>query len=309
MDDRTAALRSLIFDSLEGQIALVDQTGTIIDVNASWTRFGHANAISPSACGIGVNYLDVVHRAFNAGDALAGDAARGIEDVLSGASAGFEHEYPCHGPDEKRWFVMQMGPLKGAPTRVFFISHADITKRKLAEERAEFLAGHDPLTGLANRRRFDLLLEAEMRRCLRDRSPLSLVLVDVDHFKDYNDLFGHLAGDRCLALIARTLLDFSRRPGDLAARIGGDEFALVLGATPLADAQALADALGKAIEALGMSAGPNRVTASIGVASVASSSSTTVDRLLLDADKALYRAKSAGRNQVFGAPEGLDELS
>jgi diguanylate cyclase (GGDEF)-like protein len=309
MADRTVPLRSLVFDSLEEQVALVDHAGTIVDVNASWTRFGHENAAAVNACGIGADYLAVVRRAVEAGDSQAGAAARGIEGVLSGASPDFRHEYPCDGPDGKRWFMMRMGPLKGVPERLFVISHADITTRKLAEDRAEYLAGHDPLTGLANRRRFDAVLEGETRRCLRDGSPLSLVLIDVDHFKEYNDRFGHLAGDRCLVEIARTLLDVSRRAGDLAARIGGDEFALVLGGTPLADAQSTADSLGKAIDALGMSAGSNRVTASMGVACVVPGSARTPDRLLLDADRALYRAKSAGRNRVSGASSALDESS
>ena len=279
MDDPTAPLRSRVFDSLEEQIVVIDGDGTIIDVNAAWIRSGHENGISAASCGIGVNYLDVVRRAFEAGDPLAGDAARGIEDVLSGASPGFHHEYPCHGPDQKRWFMMRIGRLEGAAERLFVISHSDITKRKLAEERAEYFAGHDALTGLANRRRFDAFLEGEMRRCLRDGSALSLVLLDVDHFKEYNDLLGHLAGDQCLVGIAGTLQDFSRRPGDLAARIGGDEFALILGATRLEDARSIADSLGQAIDALGMSAGSNRVTVSMGVACVVPQLSTTMETL------------------------------
>ena len=88
---------------------------------------------------------------------------------------------------------------------------------------------HDPLTGLANRRYFNLFLNRELRRSIRNRSAVSLIELDVDYFKDYNDEFRHLVGDQCLINVGQALLTFSRRPSDLAARLGGDEFALILG--------------------------------------------------------------------------------
>jgi len=307
MHDRTV-LRALVFDSLEEQIAVVDQTGAIIDFNSAWTSFGVENGLSSEFSCVGCNYLDIIHRAFAAGDSHAGEAAQGISDVLSGKRASFYYEYPCHSPAERRWFMMRVSRLKDDSKSMFAISHSNITKRKLAEERAEHMARHDPLTGLTNRRYFNEFLKSEMRRSIRDRSTITLVMIDVDYFKEYNDELGHLAGDLCLVRIGQALLAFSRRPGDLAARLGGDEFALVLGRTEIAQLQTIADAIRRAISDLKLVFGGSRqVTVSLGVASVTPDEQQTEDFLLQEADKALYGAKSAGRNRVAHAQSGTDK--
>ena len=198
--------------------------------------------------------------------------------------------------------MMRVTRLKDDSRRLFVVSHHDITQRKLAEERAEHLAMHDPLTGLANRRYFDLFLNTEMRRSVRNLSAISLIEIDVDHFKDYNDELGHLAGDQCLVNVAQAVLAFSRRPGDLAARLGGDEFALLLGDTDLAESQKIAEAMRRAISDLGMVFGGSRqVTVSVGVTSMSPDEREREGNLLQEADDALYRAKRAGRNRVAHA--------
>lgn len=306
MHDRTT-LRALVFDSVDAQIAILDQAGAIIDVNAAWTRFGAENGIASGFSCMGSNYLEVIDCAFAAGDGLAGEAAQGMSDVLSGRRESFHHEYPCHSPSEKRWFMMTVYRLKDASERLFVVSHSNITQRRLAEEQARHLALHDPLTGLANRRYFDRFRNSEMRRAIRDRSTISLVLVDVDHFKEYNDELGHPAGDRCLVEIGRVLLAFSRRPGDLAARIGGDEFALVLGSTGIEESQAIADAIRRAVSDLGLVfGGSQQVTVSVGAASVVPDDHAAEKFLLDEADRALYRAKSAGRGRVVHAQAVTD---
>ena len=124
--------------------------------------------------------------------------------------------------------------------------------------------------------------------------------VDIDYFKDYNDELGHHAGDECLVNVAKTLLPFSRRPGDLAARIGGDEFVLLLGDANFAESKKVADANLKTINDLSMVFGESRqVTASLGMVSVIPHQKQNEDSLLQEADKALYRAKLAGRNRVM----------
>src|SRR5690606_6564712 len=145
--------------------------------------------------------------------------------------------------------------------------HFDITDRRRSEDEAWQLAHHDPLTGLANRRHFNETLEAEMRRSMRQGTPISLIEMDVDSFKEYNDSYGHVAGDRCLARIAEVLSRYSRRPGDLAARLGGDEFALILGETDYEAAGRIARGLRHAVEDLGMCFGPSStpITVSVGV--------------------------------------------
>ena len=297
-----SALHTLVINSLEEQIAVIDQAGTIVDVNLAWTKFGQENGLSSTYACVGLNYLEILSASAAGGDSLAAEAAQGISDVVSGRRASFYFEYPCHSPEEKRWFLMRVTRLKDGSRRLFVISHQNITSRKLAEERAEYLAMHDPLTGLANRRYFNLILKREMRRSIRNRSAISLIEADVDHFKDYNDEFGHLAGDRCLTSVGQALATFARRPSDLAARLGGDEFALLLADTDFLESQKIAEAVVKAVDDLKMVFGGSRhVTVSIGVASAILHDQQSEDILLQEADKALYRAKGAGRNRVVHA--------
>ena len=298
MQDLTA-LHTLVFNSLDDQIALIDQAGTIVDVNSAWTNFGVENGISSDFASVGNNYLKVLSTSVTRGDSLAGEAANGILDVVNGQRASFYFEYPCHSPDEKRWFMMHATRTNDDSRRLFVISHRNITQRKLAEERAEHLAMHDPITGLPNRRYFNQFLHREIRRSIRGRSAISLIEFDIDHFKDYNDECGHLAGDQCLADVGQVLLTFSRRPNDLPARLGGDEFALLLGDTDFAESQRSAEAILQSINDLRIVYGESKqVTVSVGVASVIPRQLQDEEFLFKEADKALYDAKLAGRNRV-----------
>ncbi len=298
MSDRSA-LCKLVIDSLEEQIAVIDQAGMIIDVNLSWTNFGVNNGLSPQYSSVGSNYLEVMRASAASGDTLAGEALHGILEVLSGKRTNFYFEYPCHSPEVKRWFMMRVTRLKDDSRNLYVISHHDITRRKLAEEQAEHNAMHDSLTGLANRRYFNQFLNNEMLRSIRNKSAISVIEVDVDYFKDYNDELGHLAGDRCLVKVGKTLQLFSRRPSDLAARLGGDEFALVLGETGFARCKRIANAIRIAINDLNLGYGRSRqVTVSIGAAAVIPKKQLSEEFLLQEADEALYRAKLAGRNRV-----------
>ena len=176
-----------------------------------------------------------------------------------------------------------------------------------ANARLEILASQDALTGLANRRSFDQALEVEIRRAQRQGSDLSLMLLDIDMFKRYNDHYGHLAGDECLRSVADLLQRCMRRPGDLAARYGGEELAVILPNTSSEGAEAIALAF---MANLQRSALPHenspfqRITVSIGLASLspATQDSATSALSLIDAaDQALYRAKANGRNRLESA--------
>lgn len=170
----------------------------------------------------------------------------------------------------------------------------------VANEHLAALASSDGLTGIANRRAFDKQLYQEFARAGRSGSPLAVVILDLDFFKQYNDHFGHPTGDECLKQVAR-LLQEGRRAADLAARIGGEEFALLLPDTDSNSAAALAESVRSAIEKSRIDH-PNCpwgiVTASIGVACRARDDTGTVDELMKAADRALYDAKARGRNQV-----------
>lgn len=166
-------------------------------------------------------------------------------------------------------------------------------------------ATQDGLTGIPNRAAFDSRLAIEWARASRNGAPLSLLLLDVDHFKQYNDHYGHPAGDRCLQAIARILDGVSRRTNDMAARVGGEEFAVLLPDTSLAGARVAAERLREEILALEMPHARSTtlplVTVSIGAAQWLSGSTGAGSRaadLIEWADKGLYAAKAAGRNQV-----------
>lgn len=167
------------------------------------------------------------------------------------------------------------------------------------------LAMQDSLTGIGNRRCFDERLEQEVRRARRVRASVALLMIDVDHFKSFNDEFGHPQGDACLRAVAGAVAGLVRRPGDLAARYGGEEFAVLLPGTGLAGAATLAEAMRAAVLALGLrhSAAHDGTTVSIGVAALQPGRESGWEgdaamALVRAADAALYEAKAGGRNQV-----------
>ncbi|WP_295999936.1 GGDEF domain-containing protein [Rugamonas sp.] len=161
----------------------------------------------------------------------------------------------------------------------------------------------DGLTGIANRRHFDVALDRELRRAHRNDGELSLLLMDIDSFKAYNDHFGHQQGDACLTLVAEAFAAMLQRPADLAARYGGEEFAAVLPDTGPLQAQRHAEAIRARVAALGITHAPAAlrpcVTLSIGVASFDRQRLADVESLLGAADRALYAAKHAGRDCVI----------
>ncbi|MGA7594820.1 MAG: diguanylate cyclase [Gallionella sp.] len=163
------------------------------------------------------------------------------------------------------------------------------------------LSTMDGLTGISNRRMFDDLGKREWRRCERMKMPISLVMVDVDHFKLFNDKYGHQAGDECLKSIAAQVAKIGQRPTDLVARYGGEEFVLVLGETNTEGARWLASRLCQKVAELDIphyATSSRHVTVSCGVASVIPGADRSLEVLLRSADIALYRAKAAGRNRV-----------
>jgi diguanylate cyclase (GGDEF)-like protein/PAS domain S-box-containing protein len=198
-------------------------------------------------------------------------------------------------------------PATGAPTGILNMVR-DITERKQAEQKlqeayraVETLAITDALTGLANRRRFDECLTTEWRRGLRDRKPLALLLIDVDLFKSYNDTYGHVRGDSCLKQIAEAALDVVARPGDLVARFGGEEFAVILPNTGSEGALQVANQICEGLRSRNLPHSSNPLgflTISVGCAAMVPSLGQHAVNLIELADEALYEAKRRGRNQI-----------
>jgi diguanylate cyclase (GGDEF)-like protein/PAS domain S-box-containing protein len=232
-----------------------------------------------------------------------------IDGVLSDLRHGVEHmtaTYRCRRKNGSEiWIEARIRLIRnagtGEPEEAIAMAR-DITWQRRAEEELVRLAESDPLTGIANRRRFDETLNREWRRAMRDGAPISLLMIDVDHFKAYNDRYGHPAGDETLRLIARAITANARRPGDLAARYGGEEFAVLLPASDGNVAISVAEYIraGVGVLALPHAASPSGlVTVSIGIASLHVERGMNAAALVERADAALYKAKSNGRGGSF----------
>ncbi|MFM2484654.1 GGDEF domain-containing protein [Celerinatantimonas yamalensis] len=173
-----------------------------------------------------------------------------------------------------------------------------------ANKQLEILSNTDTLTNLGNRRLFNCMLTNEWNRSHRNKNPLSLILLDIDYFKQFNDHYGHLAGDACLHTLAHCLLQVGRRQGELVARYGGDEFVILLPNTDKTTAFETAQKIQQTIISLAI---PHEkspvgiVTTSIGIASLLQTEDHPPEYLLQQADAALYRSKIAGRNQIAEA--------
>lgn len=175
--------------------------------------------------------------------------------------------------------------------------------RKLDSTNKELrrISTSDALTGIANRRVFDESIASEWRRARRHASPLALLMCDVDHFKHYNDTYGHRAGDECLRQVAAVLDRHAERASDIAARYGGEEFAVILPETTLEGALIVAERICESIADLAIphaASSRGTITLSIGIAVTTPASENLPDELILAADRALYRAKDEGRNCV-----------
>lgn len=181
----------------------------------------------------------------------------------------------------------------------------EIGRRAEAERKLEEMATTDALTGLKNRRKFDSVIDVEWRRAMRQKAPIAMLMIDADHFKAYNDTFGHQAGDQVLVGIAICISDSVSRAGDCVARYGGEEFAVLLPDTSAANAFKVAETIRLKVQ--GWSDDQSMSTVSCGIASLVPSSGMDWPVLVAAADKALYAAKAGGRNQSVVA--SLSQLS
>lgn len=168
------------------------------------------------------------------------------------------------------------------------------------------LTNVDGLTGLSNRRYFEEYFAKEWRHAVRSQEPISLLMIDIDHFKQYNDSFGHLAGDEVLKAVAQAVQSVFQRPKDLTVRMGGEEFVVILPQTPASGVGVLADRVVRAVEALniphGASSTSEWVTISVGGATCVPEESASALDLVETADKAMYQAKQTGRNRAVVTP-------
>jgi diguanylate cyclase (GGDEF)-like protein/PAS domain S-box-containing protein len=299
-----AALHKLVVDNSRDAIELGDLDGTRNYVSAGIKAM---TGWEPREL-VGRAFREVIHPADLAEVEMAMRALRA-------GSEGGTLEYRARKRDgEYSWVEGSLrvfrDPATGRPIGYLNLVR-DITERKRAEEHLqsayramESLVVVDALTGIANRRRFDEALATEWRRALREGDKLSLLLIDADHFKRYNDTYGHVRGDSCLKQIAEAALDVVLRPGDLVARYGGEEFAVVLPGTDEIGAKAVAEDICQAVRNRRLpheGNAPGIVTVSVGCATVIPMRGKSAQDLIESADQALYRAKGRGRNRVVVA--------
>ena len=294
---------------MSAHIALLDDDGVILLVNKAWRDFAYQNGLSPEVVSEGTNYLQICNMS-SGGDAEEAEPfAEGIKMVLTREKDFFYMEYPCHVPHEKRWFAGRVTPFQGEGARRVVIAHENITERKLAQEmleeshrQLEAISITDCLTGIANRRHFDEVLDEENARHARSGAKLSLIMLDIDFFKAYNDSYGHVEGDKCIQRIAKVMTDCANRPADLVSRYGGEEFVCILPETDSNGAVVIAEKIRKGISALKIphigSINADHVTASLGVVTTHCDASKSVSEIVVKADNLLYGAKNSGRNNV-----------
>lgn len=288
------------------QLVVIDSTGAIKFVNQAWNDFGEQNNCrTPPDAWLSVNYLQVCDAATGKGDATGRAIAAGIRKVIEQSAPNFAIEYPCHSPGERRWFMMSVTPLALDDGPFFAIIHKNITARREAEDKVRKLSLNDALTDLPNRRHFDQFLDAEWKRCHRLGLPISVALLDIDHFKLLNDHYGHQYGDECLEAIGKTLNKIRKRPSDIFARYGGEEFVLVFGNATAEQAAVPIERIMDEIRRLQI---PNEqsptdphLTVSIGLAEAVPEDADGYTKLFALADERLYAAKNAGRNRVVSA--------
>ncbi|WCE32226.1 sensor domain-containing diguanylate cyclase [Vibrio sp. SCSIO 43137] len=300
-----------ILDSLPEQLAVIDLSGKIIYVNDSWQHFGDCNEYNEKVSWLNQNYLTTCEKAAKAGDEDAKVVVEGLTELISSEMASFYFEYPCHSPTEQRWFMMRAVPFYTDSSRCIVITHQNITKRKLAEQRAAELAVLDPLTGIANRRKFDEYLALQWRELARSKKSLSLIFIDIDHFKLINDNYGHPTGDQVLVEVASVLKGFARRPYDICARYGGEEFMLLLSHTNLSQARKIAQRVQSEIRNYSFVKDSPEfsqpVTISIGLATTQPTPDTDMYTFIDFADKLLYQAKNGGRDRIVSSAINYSE--
>jgi diguanylate cyclase (GGDEF)-like protein/PAS domain S-box-containing protein len=294
---------ALALTTMADGLVLYDQDERLVFCNDQFKRMFPK---TPAVRVPGARLVDIVQASITAGEPAGITAENGeryIEQVRSGLKSGGEWDFEM---SDGRWLHARARVI---PDGGYLNVVSDITERKRAElalsalnRRLEALAHMDGLTGITNRRAFDEALDAEFRRSVRTGMPLSLLLIDVDHFKAFNDTYGHPEGDDCLKAVAKVLTAALNRPGDLAARYGGEEFAAILPDTDAEGAMTIAESIRAAVRGLGIRHDGSQtmvVTASIGVSAFTADGAVgSVETLVQEADNALYAAKAAGRDRV-----------
>ncbi len=227
------------------------------------------------------------------------------EEVISQAETILSSESNQNNieADEYRLLLKEYKTLLRQMKRIVRMSDKTQQELKRLMDKLDQLSSIDALTGLYNRRHFNEIYVKEWRSSIRNQKELSIIMLDIDYFKKYNDTYGHLQGDECLKEVAKVISKAARRPRDLVARFGGEEFVVLLPETGLKGAVNTAEMILQEVEELGLEhkASPARdtVTLSLGIASAVAHPETPKEDLINNSDQALYQAKNSGRNRYM----------
>ncbi len=203
--------------------------------------------------------------------------------------------------EEYRALLDEYKSLLKQVKRIIKMSDKTQTELKAVSEKLNVISHIDALTDLYNRRHFDEVLQKEWHSALRSKDEIALVMIDIDYFKKYNDTYGHIQGDKCLKRVADIIKAYAKRPRDIVARFGGEEFMIILPETKIKGAVRVGKDILTGVENMKIehSASPLKqqiLTVSIGIASISPSKESSIEELLTEVDKALYTAKNSGRN-------------
>ena len=306
---------------LESIIGAVNLGAIVLDEHRSivlWNRWLERHSGWPAASVLGRDFFEVFAELQH--KRIESAITQALRDNFPSLLSQSLHKapFPLHPPgtatadgQERLQQAVAVTPVNLPGTaRHCLIQITDVTvavgREKLLREQTMVLRSQtfsDGLTGVANRRHFDVAIDKELRRARRTGSALSLLMIDIDHFKAYNDEYGHQQGDACLKQVAAELATMLNRSGDVLARYGGEEFAAILPDTTADKALGLAEAIRHSVRALAIENGhehgaPRYITVSIGVATQHGAAPLEIPALIGAADRALYQAKAAGRNRI-----------
>lgn len=304
--EQSRALLSRAMSQMTDGLALFDRQGFLVFCNE---QYGDAFPLSKTARKPGAHITDILKAVAESGerrDIAQDDVDRWVQVSAEKLFTDDDEEIELVGD---RWIQLRRrvatdGTALVIVSDITAVKHQERTLRDLATHMQD-LANTDSLTGLYNRRAFDAAIEPERERSMRSGAPLSLMLIDIDHFKQFNDRYGHQAGDACLVNVAKCLRKVAKRPMDIIARFGGEEFVILLPSTDVEDTVRLADELREILKRRKIKHDGSPfgfVTASVGVATMAGTYPfySTKD-LIQKADEALYQAKQQGRDRSVTA--------
>ena len=288
-----AQFQQAVFDSMSAQIAVLDEYGTIVQTNASWQRYASSLGNIDS---IGQNYLALLPNLISQNQQVVHVVAVGMAAVADGDVPYFHAPEPVQCPCSTDWFTIKITPIRDAARRMV-VTHEDVTAIKRAELASMTLANMDSLTGAVSRQHFMSLAEQELSRSVRYELPLVVLMLDLDHFKQVNDTYGHRAGDAVLAGFVQTVKKVLRE-SDVIGRIGGEEFAVLLPNTTPDGGLALAHRILGEVRSNQVDVDGHTITCTVSIGAGHFSGQETFSALLADCDAALYRAKNSGRDRL-----------